>query len=101
MGLAVVNKIRESARGSECQMRVPGICNFNSETTVLAHSNGGGMGKKKLDCESCYVCSDCHDVYDRRTKPDPYDYRDIILMFYEGSERTRAILIDKGLLVLK
>ena len=28
---------RKEAKGRECMVRLPGICNFNPETTVLAH----------------------------------------------------------------
>ena len=33
----VSKKIRNSARGQDCALRIPGVCNFNPETTVLAH----------------------------------------------------------------
>ncbi len=29
--------LRKAARGRECQVRIPGVCNGNPETTVLAH----------------------------------------------------------------
>lgn len=29
--------LRKAARGRECQVRIPGVCNGNSETSVLAH----------------------------------------------------------------
>ncbi|MBC7213069.1 MAG: DUF1364 family protein, partial [Pseudomonas sp.] len=29
----VSKKVRESARGQDCTVRIPGICNFNPETT--------------------------------------------------------------------
>ncbi|ECK2143415.1 DUF1364 domain-containing protein, partial [Salmonella enterica subsp. enterica serovar Enteritidis] len=29
--------LRKAARGRECQVRIPGYCNHNPETTVLAH----------------------------------------------------------------
>ena len=30
-------KLTKAARGRECQVRIPGVCNGNPETTVLAH----------------------------------------------------------------
>ncbi|MER2105083.1 MAG: nuclease domain-containing protein, partial [Pseudomonas atacamensis] len=41
-------KLRASANGQECTVRMPGICNHNPETTVLAHLPCGqkGMGIK-------------------------------------------------------
>lgn len=59
-----MSKIRKSAKGQDCQVRIPGICNFNSETVVLSHLNGGGMGMKNPDWQGAYCCSACHDVLD-------------------------------------
>ena len=49
-------------------LRLPGICNGNPETTVLAHIRRGfyGMGTKPPDWCGVWCCSDCHDAYDRR-----------------------------------
>lgn len=56
--------IRKSARGEECTLRFPGICNGDTQTTVWCHSNraedGKGMGLKARDEEGCYGCSACH-----------------------------------------
>ena len=56
--------IRASARGQDCTLRFPGICNRNPETTAWCHSNrladGKGMGLKAPDHHGCYGCSDCH-----------------------------------------
>ena len=113
-----MSKITESARGEECQVRIPGVCNHNPETTVFAHLGGGGMGAKQPDCEGAYSCSSCHDVVDGRAG---FDLGDIMYFlgadpsiatpavqkmylensFHEACVRTRKILIDKGLLILK
>lgn len=52
-------------------LRLPGICNGNPETTVLAHIRRGffGMGVKPPDICGIWCCSDCHDVYDGRRSP--------------------------------
>ena len=44
----ISQKLRDSARGQDCTLRLPGICNFDSATTVLAHLPCGqkGMGMK-------------------------------------------------------
>jgi hypothetical protein len=95
-----MSKISESARGEMCLVRIPGVCNHNPETVVLAHANGFGMGMKAPDSESAYCCSDCHDVIDGRVHTG-WDENDLDLMFFEGQRRTRLILIKKGLLILK
>ncbi|HGN0358339.1 TPA: nuclease domain-containing protein, partial [Proteus mirabilis] len=35
--------LRKEARGRECQIRIPGVCNGNSETVVLAHYRMSGI----------------------------------------------------------
>lgn len=68
-----MSKIRESARGGQCQIRLPGICNHNPETVVLAHyrmAGSCGMGMKPNDAQAAYACSRCHDAVDGRLKTD-------------------------------
>lgn len=62
--------LRKLAKGQECKVRLPGICNFNDETTVLAHIRLGyfGIGKKPSDWCGVHACSACHDELDRRTR---------------------------------
>ena len=61
--------LRKLAKGQDCQMRIPGVCNFDPETTVLAHIRKGGVagvGQKPKDLIGVWSCSDCHDVIDGR-----------------------------------
>lgn len=92
-----MKKLRESARGQECQVRIPGICNFNPETTVLAHLNGGGMGMKQDDHHAAFCCSACHDAIDGRVKTD-MSYSELKLAHLEGVIRTQKIWMDEGLM---
>lgn len=92
-------KITKSARGQDCQVRLPGICNFNPETTILAHiGNGGGMGSKVNDIHSAYCCNCCHDEIDRRTRL--MDAETAELFSWHGVQRTQIMLIEQGLLVV-
>ena len=62
--------LRKAARGRECQVRIPGICNGNPETSVLAHIRLAGLcgtGTKPPDLIATIACSACHDEIDRRT----------------------------------
>ena len=97
-------KITRSAKGEECQIRIPGVCNFDPSTTVLAHLNGGGMGMKHPDWMGSYSCSACHDAVDARLNNSMvrgYNSDQIKLWFYDGVMRTQKILFDKGLIIIK
>lgn len=59
-----MSNLRKSANGKDCMVRLPQICNFNPETTVLAHINGAGMGQKMPDFLGAWCCSNCHEVLD-------------------------------------
>jgi hypothetical protein len=60
-------KYRDAARDQDCTMRLPG-CQNNTETTVLAHRNGAGMGTKASDHDAADMCQFCHDRYDGRAR---------------------------------
>jgi len=95
-----MSKIRESARGEHCTVRLP-CCNSNTETTVLAHINGirfkHGTGKKVNDLLGAYCCSSCHDVLDGRVKHNfERDY--LKLAHYEGVMETIMKLSEKGII---
>lgn len=101
-----MSKIRQSARGEECQIRIPGVCNGNPETTVWAHANGSaagkGIGMKSPDILGAYACSNCHDAYDRRQYARIgclFSREQVELMFWQGHARSVRILMDKGILV--
>lgn len=91
-------KITESARGEMCTVRLEGICNFNTETTVFAHLNGirfgHGVGKKTR--WGAYCCSACHDEVDRRTRIMDGDH--VRLAHLQGVIETLDKLVAKGLL---
>lgn len=96
-----MSAIRKSARGQECTVRIPDVCNFDPATTVLAHRNGGSAGMKNGDNEAAYCCSACHDVIDGRRILKWLDQNQIKLWHYDGIMRTQKILIANGLMVLK
>ena len=95
--------IRKSARNQECTLCLPGVCNHDTATTVLCHSNyladGKGMGLKAPDTAAAYGCSACHDVLDgRRPRPDGFTKLDLEAAFYAGVKLTHDRLRAKGLL---
>lgn len=101
-----MSKITASAKGEECQVRIPGVCNFDPETTVWAHANGLAAGKggglKSPDALGTYACSACHDLIDGRGPRPPWMMRhDVLLAFHEGHQRSFIKLIEKGLVSWK
>lgn len=90
-------KLRDSAKGQPCSIRIPGHCNGNPETTVLCHGNGGG-GTKTEDTWAAFGCSSCHDIVDFRVR-DPAIPRDRVIVYhYEGIRETQKYWFKKKLL---
>ncbi len=84
--------LRKQAKGRGCTVRLPGVCNHNSETVVLAHIRMpgiSGIGLKADDALGAWACSACHDAIDRRAHTDlDRDY--VRLAHLEGMVRTIA-----------
>lgn len=61
-------KVIDSAKGAQCMVRFPGICNHDPATTVWCHLNGArfgkGMGMKAHDIAGFPGCSSCHHYLD-------------------------------------
>lgn len=94
--------LRKEAKGRECQVRLPGICNFNPETTVLAHvrlAGITGIGQKANDILGAWACSACHDEIDRRTRM--LDINEVQLAHADGVYRTIDTLCREGRICVK
>lgn len=86
--------LRKEARGRECQVRQE-CCNYNPETTVLAHINGAGIGMKYPDWAGAHCCSACHAWLDGGyVKTHTKDERD--LAHFWAMFRTLQILDREG-----
>jgi hypothetical protein len=79
-------------------VRLPGICNFNPETTIAAHGNGAGIARKKIDLISAHCCSACHAVIDGHVKSD-LSPEEVKIYHYEGIFRTQELLHSQGLIL--
>ena len=95
-------RIRDSANGEECHVRLVGICNGRTDTTVWSHWPGldadRGMGIKALDLCGAYACAACHDAVDGRTHTTPGHDRTAILMGWMfGHMRSLVVLARKGI----
>lgn len=90
--------LRELARDQPCLVRLPGVCNGDPATTVLAHyrlSGLCGVGLKPENLIGAHACSSCHYAIDRRSNKDlDRDY--VRLAHAEGVMRTIDKLISEG-----
>lgn len=93
-------KLRRAAQGRDCMVRLPGVCNGDPATTVLAHyrsSRWSGMGQKPDDAIGAWACSACHDAIDGRTRTQ-YDREELRHYHAEGVMATVEQLRKEGLL---
>ncbi|WIJ58410.1 DUF1364 domain-containing protein [Citrobacter portucalensis] len=91
--------LTKQARGRMCTVRIPGICNFNPETSVLAHyrlAGTCGAACKPDDMQGAIACSACHDLIDGRTKTKEFTRDELRLMHAEGVLRTQQIWREEG-----
>lgn len=93
--------LRKEAKGRECQVRIPGVCNRNRDTVVLAHLNNKalfrvGTGQKVPDLFGAWACSACHDVVDGKNGCTGHEGHEIAILHYEGVFRTQNILLKEG-----
>jgi len=85
-------KLRDSARGENCTLRIPGVCNGDTETSVLCHLPHGrrGVGTKASDDHAVIACSSCHDAIDMRALP-PVSEAEIYECMVRAIAETHAI----------
>lgn len=94
----ISTKLRNSARGQRCCFEIPGICNGDPSTTVLAHirDDHKGLGNKASDVSAAFACSACHDHYDQHRMPR----EDELFFALRAMQRTQAIWLEMGLMVV-
>jgi hypothetical protein len=84
-------RLIKAAHRRECQLGIPGVCNGNPETTVLAHYRivGTCVGIKPNDLQGAFPRSACHEACDGR---------DIARKYHaQGVMRTQAQLLHERL----
>lgn len=94
--------LRESARKRQCTARIPGVCNRNPETSVLAHSPiaNGGMATKGNDSDGAIVCSECHDCIDGRSHHG-VPRAEMLDCWIRARQETQQMWHDLGLIEIK
>ena len=96
MAVSKQTKIRKSARGECCSLRL-GMC-ASEETVVLAHIGHNKVwGQKCADYIAVYACFTCHDIIDGRQKSS-YTADQLNTEKIRALEETLGKLFDKGLL---
>ena len=95
-----MTNLRKLARGQDCTVRVPGFCNGDPATTVLAHYRMlpfNGTGIKPPDWLGAWACSACHSLIDGRARiAGGYDTHALRAMHAEGVLRTIHELVKRG-----
>jgi hypothetical protein len=95
-------RIRDSARGEDCTVRLPG-CPRRPDMTIWSHHRGSaggkGMGMKSSDRAGAYACTYCDAVYDgQHQRPAGMTKAEVDLAWHEGHIRSLLKLEQKGLL---
>lgn len=96
-----MSRLRDYARGQECQVRLSGVCNFDPATTILAHLNMlgiSGRGIKAPDLLACHACSECHRCIDSNGQTHGLERDFVRLAFFEAMARTQYKLIKDGVI---
>lgn len=94
--------IRDSARGEECTVRIPGVCTGDPTHTIWSHAPLGAAGKggqiKALDLCGAYSCTACDAALDQgRGLPAGYTRSLVLLDWFMGHMRSLVRLRQKGL----
>lgn len=97
-----MSRITDSARGEECQVRIPDVCTHDPATVIWSHARWGAAGRgrsiKALDIAGAYACTACDAVYDGQRKPPKGMTRaDVDADWCQGHFRSLVILSKKGL----
>lgn len=85
--------ITRLARGEDCLIRLPSICNGNPETVVPCHFRMHGLSGAGYIPDPLFVawgCSACHEYCDSHHDDETQ------LAFAAGVFRTQALLKERG-----
>lgn len=96
-------RIRDSARGEECTVRIVGACTHDPTHTIWSHAPlqaaGKGRGWKSIDVAGAYCCTACDSVIDgQRPMPPGATRESVLLDWCFGHFRSLVILKQKGIL---
>lgn len=90
-------KALDFARGQDCTLLIPGVCNGDPATTVACHANwscgGKGMSHKAHDFAIAFGCDRCHAWLDHGGASRD----EKMLAFLPGLLKTQTILFREGI----
>jgi hypothetical protein len=94
-------KIRDSANGEECTVRIPG-CPGDPAMTIWSHAPLGVAGKglqiKAICLCGAYACTYCDAVVDgQRPPPEGFDRNQALMAWFFGHMQSLVRLKQKGL----
>ena len=100
-----MSKITTFAKGRDCTVRIPGICNDNPETSVMSHVPNGlrfgkGLGKKPSDLLVAIICYECHRHVDGQTLSE-YSKEYLEVSWWRGHGETLLLLEQEGIIQCK
>ena len=92
---------RKEAKGRPCMVNISGVCNHDTQTTVLAHLNVQGLNVKAHDLHGCWACSACHEWLDHGWAEAPFSHPMVTreqrdYEHYKAIIRTQQQLIREG-----
>lgn len=96
----MTDMLTKMARGRDCQIRLPGICCFDPETTVLAHvrlPGVSGFGIKAHSMLGAWACYRCHQAVDSPATHG-LDRDAAMLAHLQGVMRTQDQLLAEGVI---
>lgn len=99
-------RIRESARGQDCQVRYSGICACDPAFTIWSHARWGaqlgeagrGGATKALDIAGAYCCTACDAVYDGQRQAPGLTRAEIDLDWCKGHFRSLGVMAELGII---
>ena len=95
------SKLRESAKGEQCSLRLSPRCTDEYGAVVLCHiGRNRGIATKCNDLHSVYGCNHCHDIIDGRVKSQ-FSKLEIEAEKLRAQEETQLKFIAKGLMWTK
>jgi hypothetical protein len=96
-----MSKITSSANGEDCQVRLTGVCTYDSAKTIWSHARWGAAGRGKAikanDLAGAYCCTACDAAYDGQLKTT-LTRAEIDADWCMGHFRSLVKLAEKGLI---